>query len=82
METLRENDFYSSTDLALAGALYASGYPLEALDRQDPSRVVFYFPRNKYLDDIVRLYLCHELKIDAQTYFYALKELKNRIYNY
>jgi len=81
MKILEENDFYKTTDLALAGAIYVCGYPLEAMDRHDPSRVVFVFRRNEFLDDVVRLFLTHELKIEPLSYFNALKEIKTRLYN-
>lgn len=79
--TLLENDFYKTTDLALAGALYVCGYHIEALDRTDPARVVFLIRREENLDDIVRLFLTHELQLDPLAYFNALKELKTRLYN-
>lgn len=81
MNTVKESEFYRTTDLSLSAALFVCGYPLEALDRHDPSRVVFIFKRNEFLDDVVKLFLTHELKVDAGTYFNALKEIKGRIYN-
>lgn len=72
---------YRTSDLALCAALYVNGYLIEAIDREDPSRVVFYFPRNEYLDDVVRLFLTHQLKVDPLAYFNALREIKTRIRN-
>jgi hypothetical protein len=81
MTILKENDFYKTTDLALAGVLYVSGYPIEAMDRHNPSRTVFIFKRNEFTDDIVRLFLTHGAKVDPLTYFNALKEIKTQLYN-
>jgi hypothetical protein len=81
MKILKENDFYKTTDLALCGVLYIYGYNLEALDRQDPQRVVFLIKRESGLDDVVKLALTHELRVDPLAYFNALKEIKTRLYN-
>lgn len=81
MKTIKENEFYRTTDLSLSTALCVCGYQIEVMDRSDPSRVVFIFRRNEFLDDVVRLFLAHELKVDAGTYFNALKNIKTRLYN-
>lgn len=72
---------YKTNDLALCAALYVCGYPIEEIDRENPSRAIFCIPRNEYLDDIVRLFLTHELRVDPLAYFNAIKEIKTRLYN-
>lgn len=82
MKIKEKNNFYKTSDLSLAGALFVCGYPLEALDRHDPSRVIFVFKKNEFLDEVVRMFFLHELKVDPLAYFNALKEIKTRIHNY
>ena len=78
---LKENDFYKTSDIALCSTLCCYGYQIEAIDRQNPSKVVFSVKRNEQLDDLIRLYFTHQLKVDPLAFFNFLKEIKTRIYN-
>jgi len=76
---LKENDFYSTTDLGLAGAINCY-YPLEGIDYHDPKEAQFLFKKERELDKLIESYWQKELKIDAQTYYIQLRILKNRLY--
>jgi len=80
-ELLQEKDYFKSSDMCLCAALCACGYEVEAIDKHDPSRAVFYVKRNEYLDEILQLYFTHQLKVEPLSFFGALKELKTRIYH-
>ena len=79
-ENLKLEDFYSTTDLALATAI-SIWYPLEALDRtQNPHKAQFLFKRDEQLDKLIETYWRGELKVNPQAYFNALKNIKARLY--
>lgn len=44
-ETIKENDFCRTADLALATAI-SLFYPLEAIDKKNPRKAQFLFKRN------------------------------------
>ena len=79
-ETLKLNDYYQTSDLALATTL-SLYYPLEATDK-DPNSfsVSFIFKREEGLDELVATYWRKGLKIEPQSYFYQLKSIKTRIH--
>ncbi len=78
---LDENVLFKTSDLPLASALRCMGAVVEAVDRQDPSRAVFNFRREKGLDGLVQAFWAHELKVDPIAYFAAIKELKAFLYS-
>lgn len=73
------NDYYATSDLALATAISLS-YPIEVIDRQNPTKAQFLFKRDSGLDQLIEAYWKGELKINPQTYFNQLKTLKARLY--
>lgn len=78
---IKQNDFYRSSDLALA-TLLSLYYPIEAIDRTDPSgKSYFLFKRDEGLDQLVEQYWRRELRVEPQTYFNQLKLIKARLYN-
>lgn len=79
MERINENDLFRTTDLSLAAAI-SMGLPLEAMDRSKPEKVIFYFKREKNLDEVVQGFWDKTLKIEPRTYYEAIKALKYRIY--
>ena len=70
---------YSTSEISLASALYLF-YPLEDIDRTDPSRVIFIFKRGDGIDDLVNKFWKRELLVDPFGYFNSLKLLKARLY--
>ena len=81
MEKLKENDFFSSTDIALISAALCCGYRIEGVDRGNPGRVELIIRRDQSLDEFIQRYFAHELKVDPLAYFHALKEIKSLIYH-
>ncbi len=72
---------YGTSDIGCAAPLIAANYPLLSLDRSDPHRVQFVFEYSKKLQATVDAYWGCKKRIDARTYFEALKSLKSRVYN-
>ena len=80
-EILQEKDFLKTSDIALCSALCCYGYQVEAIDKQNPSKVIFLVKRDEQLDDLIQLYFTHQLKVEPLSFFNFLKEIKTRIYN-
>ena len=80
-KTLKENDYFKHQDLSLVAALCCYGYQVEAIDKQNPSKVIFLIKRDEQLDDLIQKYWTHQLQVDPMSYFNFLKELKTRIYS-
>ena len=77
---LGENDFFESSDLSLVSTLYYFGVAIEAIDRSDPSRAKFVFPRSKELDTLVQSFWAKALQVEPQGWFSSLREIKTRLY--
>jgi hypothetical protein len=73
---------FSTTDLALCATLCCLGYEIKEIDNTDPRRVNFTILADEKIDDLIRKFHAHELKVDALSFFNYLKEVKTRIYNY
>lgn len=78
-QRLNIDDYYSTSDLALATAISLC-YPLEVVDRSNPHKAVFLFKRDESLDRYIDGYWRGELKVNPAAYFNQLKILKSRIY--
>lgn len=79
-ERLKLNDYYSTSDLALATAL-SLFYPVDSIDRQNPHKAVFLFKRKGIeIDQLIETYWKGELKVNPATYFQQLKIIKARLY--
>ncbi|MDO8570000.1 MAG: DUF5659 domain-containing protein [Candidatus Daviesbacteria bacterium] len=78
-EKLKLNDYYSTSDLALATAL-SLFYPVDAIDRQNPYKALFLFKKDAGLEQLIESYHKGELKVNPATYFQQLKIIKARLY--
>lgn len=78
-QKLKTDDYYSTSDLALATVLSLS-YPVETIDRQNPHKAQFLFKRSEELDQLIKAYWRGELKVNPATYFNQLKIIKARLY--
>jgi len=79
-ERLNINDYYSTTDLALATAI-SLFFPIEAIDKTSNSyKAQFLFHRSKELDQLVEAVWKNELKVSPLAYFSQLKNIKARLY--
>jgi len=80
-QRLTVNDYYSTSDLALASAI-ALYYPLEAVDKtQNPIKAQFLFKKDSKLDQLIESYWRGEMRIEPQSYFNRLKVIKARLYS-
>jgi len=80
-ELLKENDYFKTSDICLASSLCCCGYVVEAIDKNEPSKAIFFFKRNEQLDEVLQLYFTHQLKVEPLSFFSFLRELKTRIYH-
>ena len=78
-QRLNINDYYSTSDLALATAI-SLYYPLEVVDRSNPYKAQFLFKKDESLDQYIEAYWRGEIKVNPATYFNQLKILKARLY--
>ena len=78
-ENLSLNDFYSTSDLALATAI-SLWHPLVAVDKTNPSKAQFLFKRDENLNQLIESFWKQELRIEPQAYFNQLKIIKSRLY--
>lgn len=78
-QRLKINDYYSTSDLALATAI-SLYFPIEVIDRSNPHKALFLFKKDEGLDQLIEAYWRKELPIDVSTYFNQLKNVKARLY--
>jgi len=78
---LQEKDYFKSSDICLCATLCCYGYQIEAIDKQNPVKVIFLIKRNEQLDDLMGQYFTHQLRVEPLSFFNFLKEIKTRIYN-
>ncbi len=77
---MNENEYFETSDLSLVAALCSFGAKIEALERNNGPRVVFYIKREKGLDQLVRVFYARELQVDPLTYYNCLRDAKSRLY--
>lgn len=78
-ENLNINDYYSTSDLALAAALSLFCI-IDSIDRQNPHKAFFLFKKDKNLEELVEAYWKGEIKVNPSAYFNQLKIIKARLY--
>ncbi|MBA3724764.1 MAG: hypothetical protein H0W89_07850 [Candidatus Levybacteria bacterium] len=79
-ENLKLQDYYSTTDLALATAI-SLFFPLEKIDKTTNSyKAQFLFRRSEKLDQFIETVWKNELKVSPLAYFSQLKNIKARLY--
>lgn len=79
MTFLRDEDFYRTSDFYLAAAIAVS-VPLAAIDRTNPRRTAFIFPRSSELDDLIEDYHKESMRVKPQAYSASIRTLKARLY--
>jgi len=75
------NRYFATHDLGLSAALLTAGYPLDHLDRAEPTKIKFVFERDEGMDTIVQSYWNDSLKLSLLSFFNSTKVLKNRIHS-
>lgn len=78
-ENLKINDYYATSDLALAATL-SLFYPVDSIDRQNPQKALFLFKKDESLEQLIEAYWKGEIKVNPSTYFNQLKIIKARLY--
>lgn len=71
---------FSTPELSLTAALITWGFSLNYLDRSNPNKIVFQFLKNSELESAVETFWDNTGKVSPKAYFYALREVKSRIY--
>ncbi len=79
MQTICTENLYRVSDFPLIAAITV-WLPIFAVDRTDPRRTYFLFERSNELDVIVANYNRRELRVEPQTYYHAIKNVKARLY--
>ncbi len=72
--------YYTTTSLSLA-ALLSLSFPVDSINKANPSKAEFIFKRTQQLDDLIELFWRQEVKVEPQMYFQSLKILKTRLYS-
>lgn len=81
MTKILQENYFKSSDIALCSALCCFGYQIEEIDKQNPSKAIFFIKKDEKLEGLVKKYFIHELKVEPLSFFNFLKENKTRIYN-
>jgi hypothetical protein len=80
LQYLEPNDFYSTTDFAVAVSLIYFGFKLEALEKnQLDERVTFQFARSDGLDQTLQAFWQDTLQVTPKRWHALSRELKSRI---
>lgn len=74
------HNIYKTSDIFLASTL-SLFFPLDSLDKTNPSRTEFIFKSDEKLNELVESYWQKKLAIEPQALFTQLKYLKSRIYS-
>jgi len=73
-------DYYETSDLALATALQVEIEPIWKINKEK-KKAVFIFRKTKALEEAIDKYWRKELKVSPLTYFNELKNIKSRLYD-
>ena len=75
-----EHNLYKTADLGLATTLSLS-FPIIAIDRNNPRKVLFVFNQPEELISFVDRYWRGEVVVEPQLFTNQLKNIKTRIYS-
>lgn len=79
-QRLKESDSFRTRELSLTAALVSWNFPLEAVDKSNPDKVVFIFLKTPELTSAIEAFWNNTDKILPKVYFNALREIKSRIH--
>jgi hypothetical protein len=79
-EILQSSDYLNVSDFPLIVTLSLYS-PIVAIDKSDPRRTNFVFEKTKNLMQIIEQYHKKELLVEPQSFHYATKEIKARLYS-
>lgn len=73
------DNYFATSDLACCAAIITIGFTLEAIDKTNP-KASFLFLRSVELDKALEAYWRGELRVEPQSYFNQLRNIKARLY--
>ncbi|MFA6486139.1 MAG: DUF5659 domain-containing protein [Candidatus Magasanikbacteria bacterium] len=79
MNTEKQNKNFETTDLPLMAYLYTQGRSIN-ISRKVGGRAIFYTEADAKLNDLIEKYRNRQVCVEPTNFYYALKELKNLIY--
>ena len=77
----KDTKIFSTSDLALAGALVAWNNKIVTINKLDQKRSIFLFEDTPELQFYIKAYWDESERILPKKYFYAIKDLKSQIYS-
>jgi hypothetical protein len=77
-QKLVTDDYYSTSDLALATAI-SLFYPIDLIDHRNPQKAEFLFKRSNQIDKLVESFFRGEMRVSPQAYFFQLRSIKTRL---
>lgn len=74
-----KTDYFQTPDLALCAALCCLDYQIEKIEKTG-QRAIFFITKDEKIDEFIKNFWAHQLKVDALGFFNSIKEIKTRIY--
>ena len=78
---MKKQNLHTSPDFLTASILSYYGHTLEALDKNNPGRILFCFLKNETTDETLELFHKGELKVEPKKLAYIQRNLKNRMFS-
>jgi hypothetical protein len=76
-------NIYETSSLPLAGFLLSSGVPLlEVCKDKYQNKKIFVFEKVDNLDQLLELYFRKLARVEPESFFFAMKSLKSRLYDF
>lgn len=79
---INDNEFLKTSDFYLASYLLAKNIPLVKLNKENPQRAVFEFPKNKKCLELCDEFSQMKASIEPIAYTSAQKRLKHLLFLY
>lgn len=80
IKKLKENGYIKLTDLNLCATLCYFGYIIDSINKSNSSKVIFEIKRDEKIDELIRKFWAHKLKVEPLRYLNLVKEIKSQIY--
>lgn len=78
---MTHDNYYSTTDLALASAIITTGYALSHTTKDERGKGTFYFEASHDLSKLAEDYFLGKVRVDPLRYAMTTKTLKSCLYN-
>jgi hypothetical protein len=80
---MNQKSEYTTSSLSLASFLLCSGIPLTGVYKDKfQKKKIFVFERVDGLDQLLELYFRKMARVEPETFFFAIKSLKARLYDF